>query len=162
MPVSWSSPPVDDVLDVVATRLAQTVGGAVARGEVISGDTVPADDCCAGLAWVRVANMYPTDGGFGQLAELRTEPPAWAIVIEAGVLRCAPQMAANGRPPSADAIAAAADRDREDRNALILAIVCDLPERLPGLAQLLGPWTPTGPDGDCQGGFIQTTILSEG
>lgn len=162
MPVLWSAPPVDDVLDVVVSRLAQTSGGAVARGEVISGDTVPADDCCAGLAWVRVANMYPTDGGFEPLAELRAQPPAWAIVIEAGVLRCAPQMGAQGQPPTADAIATAADRDKEDRNALILALTCDLPERLPGVPQLIGPWTPMGPDGDCQGGFIQTTILTEG
>lgn len=142
------------------TDLDASPGRAFVCGE----DTIPADDCCDGLVWTRVASIAPTDGGvntFAQLLPAGTPVPGHSIRLEAGALRCAPVMQDNGQPPDPSEYTAYALQAAQDRQAIRLAVECDLPADIFAAqadGQVPDVWTPIG--GACTGGFITTQIVT--
>lgn len=82
------------------------------------------DECCAGLAWVRFADQYPSrdfpepDGDVSPCGVAR-----WALVFELGAARCAPVGDATS-VPSCDAWTAAAVHHYADLAALRRTACC--------------------------------------
>ena len=131
------------------------------------GSEVPWDDCSAeggreGQSWVRIVDVYPTDQ-FPRQATVSNRCGAhdgWAVVLELGVLRCAPAPAANGRLPGCDANTAAAEKAAHDAHLMRRAIMC-CDWREPDQTFLMGRWQPIGADGGCHGGVTQVTVHVE-
>jgi hypothetical protein len=115
------------------------------------------DECCTGLAWVRVSNIDsladPDDPG-------NCISTARRITLEMGTARCIP-FGTVGQGPSCDQWTVAALKMDADQAAMEAAICCaneafmDLlvwPRTVPGTYQ------PFGPDGNCLSGTMDLTI----
>lgn len=132
---------------------------------IFYGTEVPWDDCSAdggreGMAWVRIADVYPTER-FPQA--VTTANPCggldgWAVVLELGVLRCAPTPSSSGRLPGCEANTAAAEKAAHDAHVMRRAVMCCDDWREPGQRFVMGRWQPVGGDGGCQGGVLQVTV----
>lgn len=155
----------DALLGHILTRL-EAVDAIPGRAFVCGEDAIPADDCCKGLLWTRVANISVADGaGRPDLTVRQPGVPilAHAILLEAGALRCAPTVDSRGKPPKPEQYTRSALTSAQDREAVRLALECDLPADLAALqaaGQVVGAWTPIA-SGDCAGGFITTTIVTD-
>lgn len=114
------------------------------------------DECCTGLAWVRVANIVrntrfedvPQCFGHGRTATL-----------EMGVVRCAPQAPASG-VPTAEQWGAVALQVDSDYDAMEAALCCAFPD-LDNLADSppsFAEYEPYGVDGNCIGGIMTVEL----
>lgn len=118
------------------------------------------NECCSGLAWVRVAGIFPSSGGNGQnfpsqdLTPQRCGTQRYAVELEMGVVRCAPVATAQAIP-SDDRWNISAVDTLADFAAMDRAVCCFL-DGFPGLA-LQGAWTPLAVQGMCVGGTMQLT-----
>jgi hypothetical protein len=146
-------------------RIEEAGGAAPGRALVSDGDSIPADDCCDGFAWTRVAQIGATDGTgapYNYAANIGAPVPAHYTVIEIGVLRCTPTVQENGSAPDVEEITAAALEQSADRQAMRLAVECDLPADILELnadAQIPSVWTPIMAGG-CAGGFMTTNVIT--
>lgn len=117
------------------------------------------NECCGGLAWVRLMTFYPTTGD-RQLSVADTTDNCFhmqALRIEIGALRCWPHA---GKYASCDDWAKNANLVDEDGAALRRAIKCCF---VPGHANdgvkvIQGAWAAAGISGQCVGGIIPLTI----
>lgn len=115
------------------------------------------DECCTGLAWVRVVSTNRADrfdtGSSSCINHLRM------TTLEMGVVRCMPT-------PPADqivtcdqwtAVAVQADSDHSAMEAALCCLVAD--GLLPGDPEYRASlYEPRGPDGNCVGGTMQIEI----
>ncbi|WP_375483335.1 hypothetical protein [uncultured Jatrophihabitans sp.] len=154
----------DRLLGHILDRLA-AADATPGRAFVCAERTIPADDCCDGLVWTRVASIVPTNGDVAQDRSIRPAgdlPVGHAIRLEAGHLRCAPSpVDEGGAPPDPAEYTASAITSSVDRAAVRYAIECDLPADLLELqcdAQVVDQWAPLNAAG-CAGGFITTSIV---
>lgn len=118
------------------------------------------DECCQGLAWVRVAGFFPSSSTFPAQDEtpVKGGTRSWAITLEIGAVRCSPT-------PDADAIPAEEEWDAtvqnimDDAAAMRRAICCFIDAR-PGRSGrvLPGQWQPLSVEGGCVGGVLTVTI----
>ena len=117
------------------------------------------DECCTGLAWVRVANVTSLvtadDENFNPcVSTLRR------LTLEIGTVRCV-EWGTVQYPTSCDAWTAAALKMDADHAAMEAAICC-LTETLAGTmgnpVVVPGEYEPTGPDGTCIKGTLTVTI----
>lgn len=118
------------------------------------------DECCAGLAWVRVVSFNPSSGVF----PLQDEAPlpkgvsAWAITLELGAIRCAPTPEAN-RIPTGDEWDNVFQAIMDDGAAMRRAICCFIDSRAGRSRRVLpGQWQPISVEGGCTGGAMTVTI----
>jgi len=122
------------------------------------------DECCEGVAWVRVVNgPYPSAEFPAEEAWYPDFPTSLAITVEMGVLRCGggpgPVLAPTDAQWGADAQAV-----EDDKAALRRAYCCiqNLIQSGPTLMQdvVYGPgrWEPAQGEGNCMGGSLQVTI----
>ena len=119
------------------------------------------DECCEGLAWVRVAQFYPASGTF----PVQDESPqpkgtvAWAVVLELGAVRCAP-VGDEHAIPTADQWDANFRAVLDDAAAMRRALCCfgeAEPRRLKN-GLLPGAWEPLSVQGGCSGGVMTVTV----
>jgi len=116
-----------------------------------------ADECCEGVAWVRLVAVYPSSNFPNpDTAWSSCGPLQWAAILEMGVARCAPTPDEN-EIPSADEWNALAEAVLGDAAAMRRALCCfaDLEADrmyLPGL------WQPLPVEGGCVGGVQTVTI----
>lgn len=160
--------------DVVAWPIATAIAAAIpdelaARGlpTVCASDVVPgvqyAYDFCSdeseGVAWVRVATIFPSSTFPLQDLTYSQLPVTLAQQYEVGLIRQAP-VAANGEPPDGTDLAASAELTLADAAALA-AVICSV---LSGLDRgfLLDRWLPVGPDGGVVGGLWTVTVKPRG
>lgn len=135
-----------DVVDALATACAPVGVSTIELGEV------PFDWCCQGHAFIRAPRIHPTNP-FPQQAfrNGNCELPT-AVMVEVGVLRCAPTLQANGDSP-----------DPEDVTAVSLQVYDDaaiLYEVLTGFeigggaraSTVIDSWEPYDTQGGCAGG----------
>lgn len=114
--------------------------------------------CENGMAWVRLSGMYPASA-IGQ-ANLRPGncSVGTGVDIEVGVIRCAPQPADDGTPPSAADQATASALQLADATAAKAAVLC-----CDGLSlqdTIVAGWVPIGPEGAVLGGRLTlSTVL---
>lgn len=115
------------------------------------------NECCAGLAWVRVAGIVPSSGQnwpAQDLAPQKCGTAQYAVELEMGVVRCAPVATAQSIP-SADTWNISAIDTLADFAAMDRAICCFL-DGFRGLA-LPGAWSPLAVQGMCVGGIMTLT-----
>lgn len=118
------------------------------------------NECCSGLAWVRVASIVPSSGASGQafpaqdITPLKCGTSRYAVELEMGVVRCAPVATAQAIP-SDDIWNISAVDTLADFAAMDRAICCFL-DGFGGLA-LPGAWTPLAVQGMCVGGVMSLT-----
>lgn len=124
---------------------------------VISGEMATADyltDCDTrdGMAWVRLANSYPTTA-LGIVSEESDNCGSiLGVDIEIGVLRHHPIEGpdGNGEPPTPEQMAETADQQIKDMLSMKRAVKCC--SALPRKNYILGMYTPIGPRGGVVGG----------
>lgn len=136
---------------------------APGRSFVADGATVPAEDCCDGVAWVRVALVSPSDGSGDPYVEMRNLPAGPAghvITLEIGVLRCTPVLGEQGESPPPEDYTEAARVAAADRGAMRMAVLCDFPADIVAAqadSQVPSEWSPIDAGG-CGGGFMTTRV----
>jgi hypothetical protein len=115
------------------------------------------DECCQGLAWLRLASMYPSDNFPAPDQEAsRCGPLRWAAVFELGIARCAPTPPANMLvTPQQWTTAQLAVFD--DSAALRRTLCCFGGAERDRLT-VAGAWTPLPTAGGCLGGTQLVTV----
>lgn len=122
-------PLAQQLLACFTTQVSQTTDPP-ARVGLRPGDQVAflmsltTDECCEGLAWVRIDNVYASSE-FPAPDETPREagPYGWAVVLEVGVARCAPVGTATEIPSVAE-WTALAEAQASDDAAIRRAIAC--------------------------------------
>lgn len=120
------------------------------------------DECCSGLAWMRPAAFYPSSAGFPSqdTSAQKQGTRAWAVVLEMGIVRCAPTPDADAIPSNADweeVTQAVMDAGAAMRRAICCWIGVDKTTRSQRI--LPGQWQPVAVQGGCVGGILPVTIL---
>lgn len=119
------------------------------------------DECCEGLAWVRLAQIYPSstfpdpDEGYVKC------PTGWGVVVELGVARCAP-VGDESHLPTCDAWTETVNHTTADAAALRRTLMCfrALPEHRFTL-HVIGTWEPLSTEGGCVGGAMTVTVRAD-
>lgn len=118
------------------------------------------DECCEGLAWVRVAGFFPSSSTFPLQDDvaLPKGTSSWAITLEIGAMRCAPTPDANVIPSAEDWLEIT-QQVMDDAAALRRAICCFI-AGAPGRAKVSvpGAWQPLSVEGGCVGGLMTITV----
>jgi hypothetical protein len=118
------------------------------------------DECCSGLAWVRIVSfgassaVFPTQDTVPQ----PKGPLSWAITLEMGVVRCSPTPDADSIP-TADQWEEVVQAIMDDGAAMRRAICCftaAVPNR--GRSVLPQPWQPISVEGGCAGGVMTVVV----
>ena len=120
------------------------------------------DECCAGLAWVRVADVYPSWDSFPAPDNtwLPCGPLAYAVVLEMGTAFCMPWSDSedgfeNIDPPSTGDWQSAFTTLMTHQNLLRKAAACCF---APTQRRAVGGWTPLSVEGGCTGGTLTVTV----
>lgn len=155
-------PLMDQLRDCVCTELEKSPGGAPCFCALLPGETVIAEHCgCetttagCGMAWVRLANIYPSTQFPIQDTGTSSCTAGLAAVLELGAYRCLPTLGAGGAPPGALAQAQAVQTQMGDWRALLRAVKC-CPALTP-LDKMLGRYDPRSLGG-CGGGVLTVTV----
>ena len=155
------------LLECLRTEIAQTIDPP-AQVCMRAGDQVSfligrdEDECCRGLAWVRIVTVYPSGEQFPQPDELASNcgPLAWGVTLEMGSARCAPTGDANHIPSCdewSDLAAKLAADDAAMRRALKCCFKNNDPNGFDDVTFLIGPSTPLPVEGGCTG--ITRTVI---
>jgi len=116
------------------------------------------DECCVGLAWVRLVRQYPSRS-FPDPDE--TASPCsvsrWALVLELGVARCAPTGDA-GTIPTCEDWTAAAVTHYADLAALRRTVCCYEKAHHPDRKVVISDAVPQTVEGGCTSVTMQVTI----
>lgn len=156
---------VEDILALLQAcwceRLATSLGGAPAQCCVSVGP--PAFiECCGGIAWVRLVSAYPTTSFPSHTNQPQNcQLDTWAIVVEVGVTRCAPEPCDDGSNICCTANAAASDILNSDFKAMRGLFSCGCLNMNPKDI-VVGSWSVYGPDGGCVGSRMTATLLTSG
>ncbi len=115
------------------------------------------DECCEGVAWVRVVQIYPSENFPDQdTSYSRCGPAQWAATLEMGVARCAPT------PDAEDIISTdewnTLSRLVMDDAAAMRRALCCFTDGDPDRMNLAGVWQPIAVEGACTGGTQQVTV----
>lgn len=118
------------------------------------------DECCDGMAYVRVDGFYPTgapDAPFpspsSDFALTKCAPYAWGLSMEMGVFRCM-----SVESVSCDEWGQVAAQQMADAKAMRAALCCFMQPRDSGDVAV-GLWTPKGRDGGCIGSIWAVTAM---
>lgn len=114
------------------------------------------DECCEGLGYVKVNNIYPSTNFPDQDTTAYDCVRAWAVEFEMGVFRCAPGQVGTLVP--AATWLASARQAQHDAQAMRKAFCCLVDTLPPGTGTLPGDWTPLGPQGGCIAGVMTALI----
>lgn len=162
-PIVW--PIVDAMFECLVTTFElETKPPAIIRHHFGSGTAVAQispdgneNECCDGLAWVRVAEFYPS--GNDQLTPYASASSCFedmAVPIEIGAVRCWPQ--AGGFADREDWATTTYDC-LQDAAALRRAVkCCFIPGNESRWQVVIGRWRPVGVTGQCVGGILPLTV----
>jgi hypothetical protein len=169
------SGPVDPIATPVATALLACLTAQMnelpsppARIQLrVGSETGPligpnVDECCAGLAWVRVANVYPSWDSFPAPDNtwLPCGPLAYAVVLEMGSAFCMPWSDSEDGfestdPPGTDDWTSAFTTLMQHQTLMRRAAACCF---APTQRRAVGEWEPLSVEGGCTGGTIRVTV----
>lgn len=169
-PVVW--PILDELLECLQTAftdgnhprppalICHRTGNGNSIPQLKRSGTTVVNECCEGLAYVRLSTFYPTAGGLALEFNRQAGNCFNDVVVaaELGALRCWPHL---GGYATCDDWALNAEAVAEDAAALRRAIKCCWgagDTREDGLDALMGQWVPAGIDGQCVGGILPVTI----
>lgn len=116
------------------------------------------DECCTGLAWVRIAGMSGVRE-LGTLDNVACFQAERTLTLELGVARCAPTAPISSVPTEDQWMAAAMQLDA-DQGSMEQAVCCAFGDLEGSAAEevAVGEWTPFGVDGNCIGGTMQVFV----
>lgn len=122
-------------------------------------DTGANDECCQGLAYVRIDNFYPTGGAAAPFPSPSSDfaldacaPYAWGLQMEMGVYRCV------GGVGDCAQWTDWAQRQMLDAKSMRQALCCFMEPMDAGDVSVT-PWQAKGPEGGCLGGTMNVTAL---
>lgn len=136
----------------------------MSTGSSFSAQLAPnvADECCEGVAWLRVINVFPSSNFPEQDVSVeRFLPDSLAVPLELGVARCLPIADPQVGILTPAQTAANVKAIMDDRAALMRAACCLYDAgRATGevLDVLIGQWTPLDDEGNCMGGTLALTV----
>lgn len=120
------------------------------------------DECCSGLAWIRVANVYPSWDNFPAPDNtwLPCGPLAYAVVLELGMAFCMPWSDSDEsfediEPPSDQDWSTAFATQMTHQTLMRRAAACAW---RPTQRRAVGEWRPLSVDGGCTGGTLLVTV----
>lgn len=115
------------------------------------------DECCEGLAWVRVVSVAPSSTNQWPNPDIlpqKCNTLRYAVVLEMGIVRCAPASGAS-EIPSQEQWDNLTETILDDMAAMQNAVCC-FGDGFNGL-YLEGTWTPLSIEGACAGGSMNVT-----
>lgn len=116
------------------------------------------DECCEGLAWVRLAQVYPSSEFPDQDVDYSKCQKGWAVVVELGVARCAP-VGDERTLPSCDEWVASVNDVTADAAALRRTVMrLRTLENFRHTMTITGAWEPMTMEGGCVGGAMLLTV----
>lgn len=116
------------------------------------------DECCEGLAWVRVAQIQPVAELSGE--DIPCPTSGYVVTLELGVARCSPFGDASTGPDCTTWTNLAILMD-EDAAAMREAVCCYATAAADDdlVVQVRpGTWTPLDTSGGCAGGSMEATV----
>lgn len=116
------------------------------------------DECCDGLAYVKINQVYlSTAFPEPDATVTNCAPDQWAVDLEMGVFRCAPVGDIENVPLCEDweKSAAVVALDAATMRRAIRCLRGELPV---GDQLLVRQWQPIGPQGNCTGGSMIVTV----
>jgi hypothetical protein len=127
------------------------------------------DECCAGIAWVRLGTGWPTDNFPVQKIDVgEATETDWAFQLEFGIQRCIPTQGDDGMPGSVVTRAqwaATVQQEADDASMLRKALCClrDTYHYVNGLPMgnsgiIFGIQTPLENSGPCGGIMVVATV----
>lgn len=156
---------LDGLRACLCTAVEESEGGGVCFCGLYPGSEAVADYCnCkpnmrgeggCGMAWARLASIYPYGPTFPGQAQNPTCDSPMAAVIELGVFRCLPGLNGQGKAPDPVAQARAVQVQASDAGAMLRAFACC--DALTDRDYVLGRYTPQS-SGGCGGGVWQATV----
>lgn len=137
--------------DLVCLRFGQVVNPSLGT---------QTDECCTGLAWVRVAGVTglndPDDTAYNVCLSSQRR-----LTLELGTVRCIPYGSVQA-PPTCDQWSEATLRMDADHKAMEAALCCfqDTVGAMPFAPYVIsvGDYEPQGPDGNCLRGTLLVTL----
>lgn len=116
------------------------------------------DECCEGLAWVRLAQVYPSSDFPAADQAYRKCQTGWAVVVEIGMARCAP-VGDENHLPTCDQWTETVNHTTADaaalrRTRMRLHTLDDFRHRM----SVPGQWEPMTTEGGCVGGAMLLTV----
>jgi hypothetical protein len=121
------------------------------------------DECCTGLAWVRIVSIVPLTVTGGRSPASPCVQAEAQITFELGVARCSP-FGTQAAGPTCDQWTQLAFR-LDDDAARMRRSVCCLDQEVsatsdyPHVYQVrAGQWTPMPVEGQCAGGVMEVTV----
>lgn len=116
------------------------------------------DECCEGLAWVRLASVYPSTRFPTPDESFERCPGGWAVVVELGVARCAPVGDEHSLPTCEHWVDSVnhvtADAAALRRTLMRLRTLDDFHHTM----TVAGTWEPMTTEGGCVGGAMLVTV----
>lgn len=166
-PLFW--PVLNGMLSCLVQELALTPAGSVQHARVTPGDSVIAsltttvNECCEGIASVRLVRFFPTD----QFPQEATRPAteggvtSWALELELQVVRCTASPGAD-MAPSDEVLSGGAMMATDDWAAMRRAACCQYETGSNGvLDYMVGAGLPTTAEGGCIGATLTVTLQVE-
>lgn len=127
-------------------------------GSVVAGIDPTTDECCEGLAWVRVVSISPTADFPTPASGYQPCPaPELAVELELGIVRCSPYFAGGQNDallPTTAMHLAAVQAVMADAAALRTAACCLAAQR----TLTIGTWSPVENEANCTGGTLRVTV----
>lgn len=162
-PIAWPlAEALSDCLCILLEEEAPVRCCCVMFGADVAWDDCSCDGRRGGMAWVRIANVYPTatfpSPYTGQPGPCGGAYDGWAVTLELGILRCAPTIDERGRLPRCDQNWSAARRAAADAHLMRRAVMCC--SWAGDRRYIVGSWEPLGPEGGCHGGVMTVTVNS--
>lgn len=163
MTVDLFNPVMAGMLTCLTDRLTSN-GVPVGRSGLVHGTEEAWDDCCAGQAYVRLVQVYPTmgNGGGGFPAQDTVHTNCGINMLAArlaiGVLRCAATQDDNGVAPTAATITTETASHTLDTSIILESIMCCLPSVAGVQASKIDAWNPKATLGGCRGGEWQVIV----
>jgi hypothetical protein len=116
------------------------------------------DECCRGLAWVRIVRISGVRG-LGELDNVACFSQERELELELGVARCAPSAPISSVPTEEQWTAAAFQLDA-DQGSMEQAICCAFAGDGNALVEevSVGEYLPFGVDGNCIGGTMSVFV----
>jgi hypothetical protein len=122
--------------------------------------TEEGDECCEGVAWVRLTGVLPTtefpeEAGWQPDGEV-----SWAVETEIGVARCGGGPGAEMAPTDAQYLADV--QKLADDAAALRRVGPNLRATSTAVIDVMyGRWDPVAAEGNCMGGVIKLTVQIE-
>lgn len=164
-----ATPLATELLACLCEQMAQ-VTAPPASCCLRNGDVTPwlmgltEDECCSGLAWVRVESFFPGFPEQETAVPVGNDIPNWSLTLEMGAIRCGPF---SRLVPACDEWTETTQRVLEDSYAMRQAFCCfvDGTHRQPVArarkgSVVPGAWQPLETAGGCAGGIMNLTVRS--